>query len=440
MELTLKRPTRLMALETITVQDDGFGERLESLMRLLCEDINHNVITRPSDTIDHPVLKKLESEIFSRLGIKAKIITTSHAAAVIPFYANKNHVFLNEYIRGDFNIREQQKLLKNMQGKRGTVDLDKAKVTGIFSEYVHPVYLNFFFLVKTMGMSAAQIAAVTLHELGHAFYACYYANRTDETNQVLASIAKNIMGTETGEVEYIYRELEKINPSVTKGEIDKMLNGPRVVAGATWFKIVVGIVRSQFVDDTYNQTAFEQRADNFAARFGYGKEIVLALDKLYQFAPEKNSSMRLFVQMVSATTFIVGCLLIFSLIATASVGVALFFAVMKFIMLQTHREDMKDHTYDNLKMRYLRIRQDVIDQLKDKELDKTQVKEMIDVITELDYSIKTTSTVKVLPEYVANFLFSGARQAEKSITDQQLMEELASNELFVQAAQFRVEH
>lgn len=440
MELKLKRPTGLMALESITGQDDGFGERLESLMRLLCEDILHNVITHPSDTVDHPVVKKLESEIFSRLGIKTKIITTSHAAAIIPFYANKNHVFLNDYIRGDFNIHEQQKLLKNMEGKRGTVNLEKAKVTGIFSEYAHPLYVNFFFLVKTMGMNASEIAAVTLHELGHAFYACYYANRTDETNQVLASIAKNIMGSEHGEIEYIYRELEKVNPNVTKGEVDKLLNGPRVVAGATWFKIVVGIVRSQFVDDTYNQTAFEQRADNFAARFGYGKELVLALDKLYQFSPEKSASLRLFVQMMSATTFVIGCLLIFSLIATASVGLALFFAVIKFIMLQAHREDMKDHTYDSLKVRYLRIRQDVVDQLKDKELDKALVKEMLDALTDMDYAIKSTSTIKVLPEYIANFLFSGARQAEKSITDQQLMEELASNDLFVQAAQFRVEH
>lgn len=437
MELMLKRPVGLMAVESIVGQYDGFGERLESLLKLVCDDIENNVITRPVDTADHPALKKLEEIIYSRLGLKVKIITTSHAAAVVPFYANKNHIFLSDFIRGDFNIRDQQKLLKAMDGKRGTVDLDKAKVTGIFSEYVHPLYLNFFFLVKTMGMNVSEIAAVTLHELGHAFYACYYANRTDETNQVLASIAKNVMGKEGGESEYIYRELEKVSPNITKGEVDKLLNGPRVVAGATWFKIIIGIVKNQMLNDTYNQTAFEQRADNFASRFGYGKEIVLALDKLYQFSPDKSKSMRVIVQLSEGLVFIAVCFLTFFAFGFVGFWMGALYSLITLLILSANREDLKDYTYDSVKMRYMRIRQDAIDQLKDTDLDKAFVKDLLSAIGEIDMAIKTTAEVKVLPQYIANFIFTGARQAEKSITDQQLMEALASNELFVQAAQFR---
>lgn len=437
MNMSLKRPTRLMAQESIVSQYDGFGERLESLAQLLVEDVLKDIATQPADLDGHSAVKKIEEEIFNRLGLRVKIIATSHPAAIMAFYSNKNHIFLSEYIRGDLNIAEQNKLLKTMDNRKGSVDIKKAKVTGIFSEYVHPLYLNYYYLVKTSGLTASEIAAVTLHELGHAFYACYYSDRVDETNQVLASVARNIMGSGHGDLEYIYRELEKVSPDVTKAEVDKMLNGPRVVAGAAWFKIVIGMVKSQFTDTTYNQTGFEERADNFASRFGYGKEIIVALDKLYQGSPEKSESMRIFVQLVSASVFTVGALLIFSLIATGSIVTAFVFAILKLVMLQFHREDLKDHTYDNLKSRYMRIRQDIVDQLKDRSIPRDVATEMISSIASIDSVIKSTSEVKVLPEVIANFVFSSARNAERSINDQKLMEALASNDLFVTAAKFK---
>lgn len=437
MTINLCNPSRIFSSESIMTQTDNFGERLEAQMKFIVEEVMGANTAKVDFGGKHPVIQRIEAMIWERFKIKVEIITTEHAAAILPFYSNRNHIFIPEFFRGDLNIREQTKLLKNFDDRRGEVNLEKATVSGIFSEYEHPLYLNFFELIKNQEFTASDLAAVTLHELGHAFYACYYSDRTDRTNQVMASIARNLLGKETGDVDYIYKELVKISPSATKASVDKMVNGPRIVAGATWFKEVVTVVKSQTLDDTYNATSFEQRADNFATRFGYGKQLVLALDKLSTFSPEKNKGVRVVLQMVALSTTVILASLIFGLLATGSVGTALLFVLYKLVFISAFREDAADYTYDKLKLRYLRIRADAIDQLKNTQLKKDKVRDILDAVYAMDLSIKETAVMKTLPSYIANFVFSGARQADSSITDQQLMESLASNDLFIQAAELR---
>lgn len=427
----------IFALEGIDAQLDNFGERLENLIAHIVTALADEKLTARK-MADRPEIDELKKMIFGRLKLKVHVITDELPAAILPFYSNTSHIFIPEYFRGHLNIREQKKLLNTFDQKRGSVDLKAAKLGGIFSEYSHPLYMNFHTLVNSYKMTAAEITACLLHELGHGFYACYYADRSDRTNQVLASIARHLMGNETGDVDYVFRELEKVTDKTTKEEVDKMLNGPRVVAGAAWFKVVIGMVKSQTTNDTYNATAFEERADNFASRFGYGKHLVLGLDKLSTDGAEKSKAMMMIIQMVTITTTVALAAMIFAALASGSVFAAMVVAAYKLLFLTMFREDVVDYTYDKLKVRYLRIRQDAIAQLKDIKLDKTRVRELLEIIYTIDLSIKATMEVKTLPSMVANFIFTGARQADNSINDQQLMEALVSNNLFIQAADLRV--
>lgn len=438
MDITLHTPRPIFAAESISTQLDGFGEKLEKLVGLLVQEILAKDTQQTTFSDKHPVIVEIQNSVKARFGLKIELITDEHLAAILPFYSNKNHIFIHDFFRGNLNIREQSKLLKSLEGKKGTVDLKNATVSGIFSEYEHPLYMNFDQLVRAHKFSASEITACMLHEIGHAYYACYYSDRADRTNQVLASVARHLMGNEETSVDYVYKELSEVTPSVTKEAVDKMLNGPRVVAGAVWFKTVVGIVKSQTQNDTYNDTAFEERADNFASRFGYGKTLVIALDKLFKYSPDKNQGIRVLVQVLTATTTIALALMIFGMLGSGAIGAALVFSVYKLIFLSTFREDVGDHTYDKLKQRYLRLRMDAIDQLKSVKLKKDKVKEILEAIYDLDVVIKETAVVKTLPSHIANFVFSGARDAEKSISDQQLMEALASNELFLHSADLRV--
>lgn len=107
---------------------------------------------------------------------------------ILPYYSNRNHIFLSDFWRGEINIVEQSKLLNKQEGQSGSVNLHRAKLSGIFSEYTNPLYMNFGELMRHSNLDAAEITAVMLHEIGHGFNACYYADRTDRVNQVMRSI------------------------------------------------------------------------------------------------------------------------------------------------------------------------------------------------------------------------------------------------------------
>lgn len=438
MELSNRPVSGIFIAESISTQNDDFGQKLETLCGLIVTEINGgNKDVSFSDS--HPVLREIEKTIVNRLGMKVSLVTNEHIAAILPFYSNTNHIFVPEFFRGQLNLRDQNKLLRSFDGKKGTVNIEKATLTGIFSEYEHPLYMNFNYLVRNCKMSGDEIAAIMLHELGHGFNACYYADRSDRTNQVMAGIAKHLMANENGDIEYIYKELSTVSPSITKDAVDKMLNGPRVVAGATWFKAVIGIVRSQMLNDKYSDTSFEQGSDSFASRFGYGKELVLALDKISDYTPEKNQAVFILAQMMAAMGTVILAALVFSLLASGAIGVALIAIFYNFIFYSVHREDMQDFSYDKLKQRYLRIRMDVVDQLKNTKLHRNLVKDLLESLYLIDLSIKETKDVKLLPNYVANFIFSEAKKTETSITDQQFMEALASNDLFIKSAELRLQ-
>lgn len=428
------------ALEHIDRQNDDFAKRLESLVGLLEAEMDkENLYGKNID--GNPFVKKIEKAIYERLGLTVTFKTcTENIAAILPFYSNKNHIFLADFFRGRLNIKDQNAVLKQAGDKKGTVNLKRAEVTGIFSEYNHSLYLNFTALFKTHGMSSAEVTAVILHELGHAFNACYYSDRTDTTNQVLASINQRLLDRRgSDDIEYVYQEVSKITDSVKKEEIDRFLNGNRIIAGTAWFKIVVGIIRSQMKNDKYSETSFEELSDSFASRFGYGKQLVIGLDKLYEGALEKSPVAMKFVyllQFITVAAF--ASVIAITITSTAAFGTGLILAVLSFFNVYVSGEAYQNYTYDELKDRYVRVRQDLIEQLKTKSLDKVAVKQLLESIYTVDEVVKTITPYKSILNRLSNLLFSTNRDALASIEAQKLMETLASNDLFVAAAELKV--
>ena len=412
--------------ESIDTQLDDFGDKLASLVKMISEEGPEKISER------HPVIAQIEKIIFNRFGLLVSIITDEAPAAILPFYSNRNHIFLNEYFRGNVTLRDQNKILKNFKKAEGSVDLQKAKVTGIFSEYEHPLYLNFTTLLTNLKLTVAEVVGVILHELGHGFEACYFSDRTDRTNQVLASAARKVLGEEKGELEYVYKELLEINPSIKKESVDKMLNGNRVVAGLEWFKAVVGVVRSQTTVDLYNETAFEASADNFASRFGYGKHLLLALDKISAASPEKSNAILVMTHMANVTITLGLAAFVLASLATGLFLPFIASSFYLFLVLIMSREDSNDYTYDKLKQRYLRVRKDAVDQLKgSKKLKQEKVKEILESIYSMDEVIKNTAQPSYFSEKIANFVFSTASRAQDSVQEQQILETLSSNELLL---------
>lgn len=421
--------------ETIKPQTDDFGKRLEGLVRLICEYVREN--PRKGFGENHPLIKQLEKMIFDRLKIKTEIVTDGPAAAILPFYSNRNHILLNDWLRGRISVREQNKTIEAMEAPRGTVNIEKATVGGLFSEYAHPLYLNFHTLVYTLKLSEGAITAAILHELGHAFKACYFSDRADRTNQTLAAVARHLRDNEKGDLEYVYRELSKVSDKIKKEEVDRIVNGTRIIAGAQWFRTMAKIVRTQTLDDTYNKTSFEAEADSFASRFGYGRELIEALEVFHKGGPEKNSSLFYFTHFVDTLWMAVAVSLVFVTLGWGSVFFPIYFMLVTYLTVYNARADVKPMVYDDLKDRYKRIRNDAIDQIKDTKLSPRHQKHLLEVIASTDETIKNTYKVKPVSARIASFFFANSAKAEDSIEDQQILEALSANDLFVEAAKLK---
>ena len=434
MELNARQHPPILATEAISFQHDDFKDRLVSTISIIVEDIQ----AKKKITREHPAVVKLKDDLFERFGIRVKFhLNSQYLFAIMPFYMNKYHIFLPSFWRGQLNIAEQNKILKQADQKEGSVNLDTAKVTGVFSEYEHPLYMNFGFGVKQCNMTGAELAAVMLHEIGHAFNGYYFGDRIDTTNQVLAAIGRHLVNNDERDVNYIYLELKKINPGTTKDEIEKLVNGNRIISTKAYFKQFVEIVTTQMKNSRYDETAFEAGSDSFASRFGLGKELILGLEKLHSHFNPGGSVyfFQNFIQLISLSfVFIAAFSAIFS---GGFVVIALYVAILNLFSIYLNSDAGRDFTYDDLKVRYLRIRAEMIEQLKDPELDKAIVKNALENIYVADEVIKKTKSDTLLFKFIGDFIFKSARNVKSSVAEQRQLEELITNDLFIKSAELR---
>lgn len=439
---------KVISAEMIKIQNDNFGLELEKIVSLIHDEIRGAVTATTTQGDGHSTvnvtianigkhIKAIETSVAKRFGITCNIIHNSDLAAVLPFFPNKNHIFINEFFRGNFTIPDQEKIIKKSAEKKGFVDTVNAKVSGLFSEYNSPVWINFQELFVTFNLSPSEVTAVILHELGHIFHACEYSDRFESANQVLLSIAKDLKDDKKEKNSaYIFKELKNINSDIKEEDVDKMINGGKIIAGYYWFKAVIGIVDTQMRNNKYDESSFEQLADNFAARFNYGRQLVSGLDKLHSaFDSYEKSRLTIitaeFFSLMTFTFSIIGTLALIPTILPLGILAGLF----SFAFFRLHGEDKISYTYDDLQTRYKRIRQQLIERLKDENLNKKYIQTILDELESVDEVIAETFKYKLILRRIANAVFGRARDAKSSIEEQQLLEELANNDLFVLSAQ-----
>lgn len=443
MAIVLSKPKNHIAMEVIDFQNNSFGIELETLVVSLVDKIKNNIYKKDTDVFNSDEVDHLVKVIFNRTGIRVTFYTNRSIAAILPFYSNIHNILLDKFSRGFVFVEDQEKILNKSNNKKGYVDLAKAKVGGIFSEYENHLFINFKELSVTYGLTSSEIVAVILHELGHAFYVCEYADRLESNNQVLVNVANEILNKKKEKnLTYIYSELKKVNKKVTEEQVDKLVHGNRIIAGYTWFKLIIEVAGldnlTQMKNDKYDETSFEQLADNFAARFNYGRQLMTGLDKLHstEFSYEKNRSWIIFAELRSFITYFGGAALTIGLFSI-SIPASLFMCMIVFLMLFTDGENFKDYTYDELKIRYKRSRHQYVEMLKRMDLDKKIAANIIEDIYALDEIINNTYQYSTLFNKLSNLLFSTNRNAINSIKEQQLLEDLVHNDLFIKSAQLK---
>lgn len=438
------RPTlSRLGLEMIDYQKDGFGKTLENFFKQIEADINSREFRNRKELQDSDYPAQLEKLVLSRFGLKLIVtMDTNCAGAIMPYYANNQHILAANWIREWLDDEVSfNKIRKDIANKTGTIDLKKAKLGGIFSVYVHQCWLDVYGMLLDFKLSAAQIAAILLHEIGHAFTFYEYADRLTRTNQVMLDVTEHLFSKKEKDPEYVYAEVKKIK-DITKEEAEVLVSGNRIIAGVKLSRIYVETVGSAMANDKYNDTASEQLADMFASRFGMGRELIQALECIYKAYggafDHKKGVGRFFMYLFTflAEMALPAFIFMYCFPVSIPLGVALGSLILV-LLVYNSGDAVRDMTYDDLKQRYVRIRQEYISAVKDKDLDISTLKSHIDRLDVVDKIIADMKPFKGFLNIVSNVVFSVNRDAKADIELQQLIENLAHNDLFLMSAKFR---
>lgn len=438
-------PKPVSTLEGIAFQNnDMFGPELEALCTQVEALIEAKAIKR-GKPIPKDLQAKFESTIMKRLGIKVELISNDSLAATIPNVFIPHNSLIRDDIRWIYEMYEEigaQHATRKLKDRTvmGSVDTAKAKVSGWFSEQTAPLFINFFELMLDYKMSPAEVTAIILHELGHDWAAIELCSNINKTNRILADVAQHITSDGRGDTEYVYRSIKQIVPSANRDLAEGLTSGNSVVMGVAMFRLMVGTTQTLMYDGTYDKTTFEALADQFPSRFGYSLASITSLEKLEDVYSEfdmdqYNHADAVSLFLWSAVTMIAsGAMMVAApaaLPASILVGVITFFT-MKWAV-NSQRLSTKDMTYDNIRDRYTRSRNQLVERIKNPDINAAARRVLIEQIDTADEIIKSKKVFVGFMTKFAHAVFPSDRRAAMSIESQQEIEKMIANDLFISA-------
>lgn len=436
------------ALETIDYQlKDKFPQALTALIEAIFKDTGKGKWTS-NRTIctSHPAAKEIEKLVFSRLGLNVVFNNDFYIftpAAIIPFFRDRQvsnsslqgfmDLFTSEEIASVNQtlknlMKERQKTLRKIHNKTGFVNTKLAKVGGYLSEVRHFLIIDFV-KFKRAKFTAEELCAIVLHELGHAFDGLEEHYRTDTTNRAILDILVDLHHNKTDKAIYRYRN------TFTRHEYDRAQlsnNQERQDFCGELAKHITTQVDSQLQNGKYDQTNFENMADTFAARFGMAEHLSSALLKLYKGSGRvQDNSATIRATMVTVDLLTMAC--VFLLLPVYGF---IIYTVMVSYLLRISASQM---TYDEPLIRLRRIRNTMVNAIKDERMSGEVVKDVLAQIEFIEAALANNSQYKSLLEDVGDWLYSDAREDRHYIDLQQMIENQLNNRLYIQSAQLRLE-
>lgn len=341
-------------------------------------------------------------------------------------------------------IEEAQKVFK--ENMESTVDLKTARVSGIFEDLGCAITFDIEVMIKTFKLEPAEMTAIFLHELGHIFNCYEFSNRISRTNQALALTSKLLMEKcSIEQLKYNYRLIG-----------DKLINDQNVFNGLEDIKdntviatvIVDKVLKhasSELGLEKYDLSSSEYLADQFASRQGYGKDLILALHKINV----KNTLTRDSYYPMLATVFdSIGLLALglipFGIIAGTGGIVAgvmasgIFTVSITFALGVLFSYDYEDYTYDTVRTRYLRIKEQLVERIKDNKLNSKIVKNILEDLKSTDEVISKVTDYESIFTKINLFFSKKNRDIKDAIQLQRDLEELSSNDLFIKSAKLKL--
>lgn len=410
-------PTLALALEMIHFQSDKFfGDLVTALTALRAEAASQMA---KSDAAAN-LLKVIKRH--TNLSVSLSFSEQEEAAILVP-HIDRNHPVLQNWVREYIDVKTGQKLLATGGGvARGSVDLKAGRVSGVWAETSAVLYLAPTIVQgKKYEFTLEELAAVVLHEIGHYFTYCEYISRMVATNQALAQLSKALDGSAGPD------EREIVLMSVKESLKLKDLNA-KELAQSEQAKVVETVVVTAIVRETrselganiYDDKTWEYLADQYAARYGAGRHLIFALDKLTRSGNSRSyRSTFSFLFYEALKTVLTICPI------TWAIGMLLVIA------------DSDGTFHEEPEARAKRIRNQLVERLKDQKLSGEMVQRLTTDLEAVDEILSKVEDRRQFFGVIGDALFRSSRRNWNQTKLQKQLEDLAASDLFVHAAKFK---
>lgn len=310
----------------------------------------------------------------------------------------------------------------------GTVDYSKGTVGGLFSEIDLHLSMSRN-LITIPDMQPEEVAAIILHEVGHGWSNIALCHYKMATNMVMTSAVAAIVSTPDKKRRIaIMTDLENSLgieiPNKSELTDYQKFEEYYVVMLSAFDEAICSATGAS----AYDESMSEQMADMFAARHGAGKYIVTGLNKMGKTIDKYIENRRKETNIVFR-----------SLCTTLSYGFTTLLAIPLIpVYLQIFiTNNWMGGTYDREKDRYIRLRNESINALKDQTLSKDVREVIIAEIKEMDAIIADTSNDYGMVTKLAVIVRNGQRKQYRAKKLQQDLETLTNNPLYTTLAKLK---
>lgn len=371
------------------------------------------------DLADSDEIQHISKVVKNHTGLKlvVQLYDGDGAYVMIP-KVDRNHPLVQNYVRNYITSETGIRMIQDA-GKviRGSVDQVTGKVSGVFEEIETSISIGTGLM--TNKYTSEEVAAVLAHEIGHLISYFGFIARSVTTNQILAGMAKAL--DESGDIRHRETVLMTVKQEAKLKDLDVAelaKSGNNKVVEVVVISNMVKETQSELKVNAYDTTTWEMLADQYVARLGGSRHLVTALDKMYRGM--WNISFRSLPAFLAFEAF--------KLLMIISPPVMIALIVM---------DGNGDGSYDRPGARFKRVRNQVVEQLKDKKLSKDDVERLEADLACIDEVISMVNDRRQFLEVVWDFLSPSSRKERNYELLQKDLEGLAANDLFTKAASLR---
>lgn len=319
------------------------------------------------------------------------------------------------------------KLRKKFAGKTASVDTKKVWVDGFFADksWSFKICLEGIYQ-KSADCTPEEVAAVILHELGHAFTYMEFITDVVVRNVTLAAVMDEVFNKENDDirVELISEVVKEAGyKNVNPAELSDANDG--AVAYAVVAKAELQMSpRSGNNSVAYDKANWEAAADQFATRFGAGAPLASFLGKLYR----QGQKLELTFKLINTAIDVGLSVVVPGYMAVWGIVHLTIFVIAGLLV------DPTKMTYDHEGHRLTRIRQEMTGYLKSGKLESEDVQPILKELDKIEEMEKSYPRPVTMFDFVWRNIVNNYSRGYKQKVLQKDLEELANNRAFAAAA------